>query len=448
LLSLDPAFLAASVQALRYCVELAAILCYMVLCDRTTFFGAGEKSYSRDLFFFIYGCLCFGAFAATLRRHEGAEAQKLLNREVTEEWKGWMQVLFLLYHYFNAGEQYNSIRLYIAAYVWMTGFGNFSYYYIRKDFSVTRFAQMMWRLNFLVFFVCAALGNSYMLYYINPMHTLFTLMVYATLGLYNRFNSNDTFLIFKMMAMTVITVVVWEVPGVFKALNYPFTFLLGYNDPRHPELHPLHEWEFRSGLDRYIWIVGMWYAFLHPRLNAMFERMDALAPTARWCTRAAIIAACAAIAVQYYRTVFSLGKYDYNKMHPYTSFIPLTLFIVLRNLTGTLRCHTLTLFSWLGKITLETYILQFSIWMICRQPDAQPKMLLEVIPGYPLINFGLVSMVYVGVAQRLFIITNELKRVVVPSHANRMATNLGACAMAVLAFYVAGWCSKTFFLER
>ena len=42
LLSLDPAFLAASVQALRYCVELAAILCYMVLCDRTTFFGAGR----------------------------------------------------------------------------------------------------------------------------------------------------------------------------------------------------------------------------------------------------------------------------------------------------------------------------------------------------------------------------------------------------------------------
>jgi hypothetical protein len=46
-----------------------------------------------------------------------------LNREQTEEWKGWMQVLFLLYHYFKASELYNAIRLFIAAYVWMTGFG-------------------------------------------------------------------------------------------------------------------------------------------------------------------------------------------------------------------------------------------------------------------------------------------------------------------------------------
>jgi hypothetical protein len=38
---------------------------------------------------------------------------------------------------------------------------------------------MMWRLNFLVLFCCLALNNSYMLYYICPMHTLFTLMVYG-----------------------------------------------------------------------------------------------------------------------------------------------------------------------------------------------------------------------------------------------------------------------------
>jgi hypothetical protein len=47
-----------------------------------------------------------------------------------------------MYHYFEAREFYNAIRVFIAAYVWMTGFGNFSYYYVRKDFSLGRFAQV------------------------------------------------------------------------------------------------------------------------------------------------------------------------------------------------------------------------------------------------------------------------------------------------------------------
>jgi len=44
-------------------------------------------------------------------------------RDQTEEWKGWMQVMFVWYHYFAAKEWYNWIRVYIACYVWMTGFG-------------------------------------------------------------------------------------------------------------------------------------------------------------------------------------------------------------------------------------------------------------------------------------------------------------------------------------
>ena len=47
-----------------------------------------------------------------------------------------------MYHYFAAREIYNVGRVCVAAYVWMTGFGNFSYYYIRKDFSFSRFAQV------------------------------------------------------------------------------------------------------------------------------------------------------------------------------------------------------------------------------------------------------------------------------------------------------------------
>jgi hypothetical protein len=53
-----------------------------------------------------------------------------------------MQILFLMYHYFAAAEIYNYVRVCLAAYVFMTGFGNFTYYYVFKDFSLIRFAKV------------------------------------------------------------------------------------------------------------------------------------------------------------------------------------------------------------------------------------------------------------------------------------------------------------------
>ena len=46
-----------------------------------------------------------------------------LNRRQTNEWKGWMQVAFVMYHYAHA-DNFRSIRVFVSAYVWMTGFGN------------------------------------------------------------------------------------------------------------------------------------------------------------------------------------------------------------------------------------------------------------------------------------------------------------------------------------
>ena len=57
---------------------------------------------------------------ATMQRDDSLE-KKPCNRQQTEEWKGWMQIMFLLYHYYAAVETYNAIRTLIAAYVWMTG---------------------------------------------------------------------------------------------------------------------------------------------------------------------------------------------------------------------------------------------------------------------------------------------------------------------------------------
>jgi hypothetical protein len=49
-----------------------------------------------------------------IRAKETKSCNDVLNRDQTEEWKGWMQFVFLIYHYYHAEEVYNSIRIMIT----------------------------------------------------------------------------------------------------------------------------------------------------------------------------------------------------------------------------------------------------------------------------------------------------------------------------------------------
>ena len=89
----------------------------MYICDRTTLIAKGPK-YTNPWAFWGTNAVILLAALLTLHRDDGLAVDghvKPLQRDQTEEWKGWMQIMFVLYHYFAEAEIYNAIRM-CAAY--------------------------------------------------------------------------------------------------------------------------------------------------------------------------------------------------------------------------------------------------------------------------------------------------------------------------------------------
>jgi hypothetical protein len=64
-------------------------------------------------------------------------------------------------------------------------------------------------------------------------------------------------------------------------------------------------------------------------------------PLRRAAVRAAIVSSTLAAFAAYYQHIYVLPKAEYNAVHPYTSWIPLTCWMVLRNMTPEVGVYAL-----------------------------------------------------------------------------------------------------------
>jgi hypothetical protein len=380
-----------------------AIMFYMYLLDDQQVLEMHTKFYNRDLFLFI----CLMILVAAGVTLKPTSRPTILSRDQTEEWKGWMQIMFLLYHYFAAKEFYNLIRVLIASYVWMTGYGNFSYFAKTKDYSIWRVIKMLFRLNFLVVFFCLTLDTDYVLYYICPMHTLWFLSVWITMAVKPSWNESTNLLLLKFGLYAAIVAVIWEIPEVFDTVWKPWGFLLKTNDS-------MHEWAFRSGLDHWSTFVGMLCGWAFPRVSKATAALEEDNKPMEILVKSVLGLAFGGIFYMWCTKIFFQDKYAYNALHPYYSGIPIIAYIYFRNVVPWLRENHLGLLERAGKITLETYLCQFHIWM-CRRGDKVVGGVVSILHGYPLLNFVLVSGIYILLSQWLFDLTTVFSSYMIPA---------------------------------
>ena len=354
---------------------------------------------------------------------------EILNRYQTEEWKGWMQFTFLLYHYMHAMEIYNGIRIMITCYVWMTGFGNFSFFYMTNDYSLTRVLQMVWRLNFLVFFLCLTHGNSYILYYICPLHTYFFFMVYGVMYVGKEKNYTKWWIRTKLGVLALVIYFVWDCDtGIFDAMH---TLFLSEQPITGAVMGTQWEWYFRSYLDHWSTLLGMVFALNFPILSLFYRKLEARGNIMRqYMAKFIIAAAMLFVFGLWVNGPLMYSKVEYNSTNPYFGFVPLLTYIYLRNLTPKMRSYSMVLLHEIGKTTLETYLMQHHIWL-----TSNSKTILVFIPGWPRVNLALVTYLYVMLSRKLHQLTLLLRGMLLPDDRKECINSLVVMSATIAGFY-------------
>ncbi|EGG08914.1 uncharacterized protein MELLADRAFT_22930, partial [Melampsora larici-populina 98AG31] len=368
------------------------------LADRTTFFNKEQKQFNG----WWFGLLNLLGLAVGILTSQVSDKGDLglLNREQTDEWKGWMQIAILIYHYLSASKIsgiYNPIRVCVASYLFMTGYGHFTFFYKKKDFGLSRIVGVMVRLNLLTLVLAYIMDTDYLSYYFSPLVSMWFMIIWVTMYVGHQWNDRLDFLIVKLIGSATLVTFLFQSTTPLK-----FTFAV-LNKVFQTQWFAT-EWAFRVTLDMYIVYWGMIAALVYIKVkeSKLIERNP---ETWQKVWTASIILSGLGIVWFFWFELTRSNKLEYNQTHPYTSIIPIASFIILRNSTGFLRSVNSRAFVFIGQCSLETFIIQFHFWL-----GADTKGILVMIPWnrWRTLNFILSSIVFVFISHQVAIKTGNL----------------------------------------
>ena len=166
-------------------------------------------------------------------------------------------------------------------------------------------------------------------------------------------NKSLPFLFGKMAIAAGLNTAFYRVPGVLETFWTAIQLVFRMQGD-------LREWRFRITLDQYSIFPGMVCAVLFINWNNM-----SLPKSSAWPFVSRLIYLISIIIMLGYAYFEATqpSKQIYNQKHTYVSWLPCCAFVILRNSTPWLRKTHNRFFAWVGSGSLETFLLQFHIWL-------------------------------------------------------------------------------------
>ena len=312
----------------------------------------------------------------------------------------------------------------------MTGYGHTTFYLKKADFNFLRvfqvrlvfrmklnayhyFSQILVRLNLLTLTLAYTMNTDYLSYYFAPLVSMWFLIVYLTLWIGSQHNENTPFLVVKIFLSMGAFAAFMNQPRLLEGLFYVLerVFFIHWS---------AREWSFRVTLDQYIVYCGMFTA-----IATIKVRGNNLTEHRFWPMFIRTSTGLSAIIMVWFMG-FELSqesKFTYNAWHPYISFLPILAFVNLRNATSLLRSCSSRVFAFIGRCSLETFIIQYHLWLA-----ADTKGILLLIPGteWRALNFVLSTIIFVYISHHVAWATGEITRWICGDEKNTLPTTRDA----------------------
>lgn len=342
----------------------------MYLGDRSQLFGKISKQFDVPTFSILMMIMVVLGAVTLKSNHDQNKDAGFLNRDQTDEWKGWMQLIILIYHFVGASRIpgiYNPVRVLVAAYLFQTGYGHFFFFYKKADFGVARVLSVMVRLNMLTCVLAYTMKTDYLFYYFSPLVSFWFAVIWITMRIMSRYNKKAAFLLAKIAVMATLTGFIIHYPGILEAVFNALSFLFQIK-------WDVNEWRFRLSLDAWIVYIGMLCAYATIQLGEY--KISQNHPSLWRVAKVLAFILSTVSMIGFFVFELTQSKTSYTVYHPYISWIPILSFVIIRNFSQWGRNTHSRFFAFIGKISLETFIGQFHMWLA-----ADTKGLLVVLPN-------------------------------------------------------------------